>query len=88
MPEDKNVLWCEVCEHTTYPYILHGTIASMSPHMIGVQPPSLELGHYPELLDPLPLFPLQRGYVCQMTEMSHSVKYVSTRHLLTYCMVP
>ena len=38
--DDRNVLWCEVCEHTTYPYLLHGTIASMSPHMHGVQPPS------------------------------------------------
>ena len=88
MPYNRDVSWCEVCEHTASPYILHGTIASMSPHMIGVQPPSLELGPFPELLGPPPLFPLQRGYVCHTTEMSRGVKYVSTPHLLTYCMVP
>ena len=46
----------EVCEYTASPYILHGTIASMSPHMIGVQPPSLELSPFPELLGPPPHF--------------------------------
>ena len=48
--DNRNVLWCEVCEYTAYPNLLHGTIASMSPHMIGVQPPSLELGPFPELI--------------------------------------
>ena len=43
MPDDRNVSWCEVREHTTYPYLLCGTIASLSPLMFGVQPPSLEV---------------------------------------------
>ena len=88
MPDDRDVSYCEVCKHTASPHRLHGTVASMSPHMISVQPPSLEMGPFPELLGPPPHFLSQTGYICQTTEMSRSVKYVSTPHLLTYCMVP
>ena len=74
MPDDRDVLYCQVCEHTASPHILHGTTASMSPHMIGVQPPRLELGPFPEELAPPPLFPSRRGYVCWTTEITCSVQ--------------
>ena len=88
MPDDRDVSYCEVCKHTASPHRLHGTVASMRPHMISVQPPSLERGPFPEVLGPPPHFPLPRGYVCRTTGMSRTVKFASTPHLLTDCMGP
>jgi hypothetical protein len=66
----------EVREHTAFPYLVSGTIASMSPHMIGVQPPSFEMSLFPELLGPWPHFCHIGGYVRQQWVRSDASSFM------------